>query len=680
MSKTIANLIPVMILPDTKTTIEKIGNVTNEAQFRMKASRKAFQILSDLYSDKPLAIVRELGCNAMDSMIAAGKGNKPFHIHLPNSLEPWLTIQDFGTGIEHEDIYGIYTVYFESTKTNSNTQVGCLGLGSKSPFCYTDSFTVTSIVNGNKRIYNAYFNDQSTPTIALMSVEKTTEGNGVAIQIPVKTSDFEDFAVAVKKSFRFFDVRPTISGGKIEWDLLNPLFKSEDWAFYDSIGGYSGNSFAIMGGVTYPIDRYQFSNMDNMDCYNLLSNGLVLKFAMGELDFTPSRESLSYCESTIEAIKNKLEKVLKEMPLKVTEIIDEKDTLLEALKATIFFQEKFFHFNFHKNDDAKITWKGIDISQPLGFFKKLAPNLKHYYKRSWHRQKITISVSPSFKNETEWFVNDLTKGSERRIRAFLKDNNGKEAMVFTQTDYASLIKAGFEESMFKMVSSLPSPAVQRKVSKSGGTYVQKAKEDITIYHVGYMHHEKWESEVIEPSDDLPRCYILKPTDGWKFSIKLEGLNTINGKTDLLSVLNTFANLSEKDFCMVSTREEKKLLNRGGCWKLEDWWKSNVKTDYNLDEMRTSNETNSYYLNHVLNDKNFKNLPDTNSIKIAILKIKELKKKYSKFESVPTYIHKGYDKAKTVDFGLTPAQNIVFKYLTGNSYDLKNYCTLAEALG
>lgn len=237
-----------MKLNTNTNTIERIGNVTEEAQFRMKTSQKAFQILSDLYSDKPLAVVRELGCNAADSMTAAAKANQPFNIHLPNSLEPWLTIQDFGTGISHNDIYDIYTVYFASTKTNSNSQIGCLGLGSKSPFCYTDNFSVTSIVNGEKRIYNAYFNESGTPAIALMSTDITNEKNGVAIQIPVKSGDFNDFIEAVKKAFRFFDVKPTITGGKIEWDASNPMFQADDWAFYDRMADrYHGESFAIMG-------------------------------------------------------------------------------------------------------------------------------------------------------------------------------------------------------------------------------------------------------------------------------------------------------------------------------------------------------------------------------------------------------------------------------------------------
>ena len=451
-----------MKLNTNTNTIERIGNVTEEAQFRMKTSQKAFQILSDLYSDKPLAIVRELGCNAADSMTAAAKANQPFHIHLPNSLEPWLTIQDFGTGISHNDIYDIYTVYFASTKTNSNSQIGCLGLGSKSPFCYTDNFSVTSIVNGEKRIYNAYFNESGTPAIALMSVDITNEKNGVAIQIPVKSGDFNDFIEAVKKAFRFFDVKPTITGGKIEWDASNPMFQADDWAFYDRMADrYHGESFAIMGGVTYPIDPYKVDDDGNNEYRQMLRNGLVLKFAMGELDFTPARDALSYTPMTIKAINNKLLKVTKELPIKIIEMIDTKDTLIEAIRATMFFTEKFFFLNANRfgasnKQDVKVTWKGIDISNPLAFFKKLAPEMEVFSKRAYHRRKISVSVQPQFGSDVEWFYDNLNKGGERRVRAYVSDSC-KTVMLFKKTDYDNLIANNFTTDMFKETSSLPSP-------------------------------------------------------------------------------------------------------------------------------------------------------------------------------------------------------------------------------
>jgi hypothetical protein len=669
-----------MKLNTTINTIERIGNVSNEAQFRMKTSQKAFQILSDLYSDKPLAIVRELGCNAADSMTAAGKADKPFHIHLPNALEPWLMIEDFGTGISHEDIYEIYTVYFASTKTNSNSQIGCLGLGSKSPFCYSDNFSVTSTHNGVRRIYNAYFNEQGTPAIALMSTENTTESNGVKIQIPIKHTDFNDFITSVQKAFRFFEVKPTISGGRIQWDVENPLFQSDDWAFYENISNkYSGESFAIMGGVTYPINIYQVKD-DEGEYHQMLRNGLVLKFAMGELDFTPARDALSYTPLTIKAINDKLAKVKKELPIKVTENIDTKDTLLEAIRATLFFTEKFYFLNVNrignKNDDIKITWKGIDITQPLGFFRKLAPDLQVFSKYAYHRRKVSISNQPRFGSDVEWFYDDLPKGGERRVRAYLTSSNA--IMLFNKKDYDNLLKNNFSEDMFKLTSSLPSPTVQRKVRN--GTVVQKAKEDITIYRMGETYKDSWKSEVIEPSDTLPKCYIVKPTDGWKPKVKLQGVCNLSTKADINMVLGGFANLSSDDICMVSQREEKKLIKRGGCMKLEDWWKANVNlASINVEEVKTIAESGSYYMDDLIKSKDFKSLSDSNVIKQAVLRFADMKKRNQDYVNSITYLE-SYDKIKMIDLGLTPAQKIVFDFLTHNHYDMEKYFTLAEALG
>jgi hypothetical protein len=670
-----------MKLQDKPTTIERIGNVSDEAQFRMKTSRKSFQVLSDLYSDKPLAIVRELGCNAADSMVASGKGDQPFHVHLPNTLEPWLIIQDFGTGISHNDIYEIYAVYFSSTKTNTNDQVGCLGLGSKSPFCYTDNFSVTSIVDGEKRIYNAYFNEDATPAIALMSTENTNEKNGVAIQIPVKTEDFGNFSQAVWKAFRFFDVKPTISGGKIEWDDVKPSFKSDDWAFYDKFSDrYNGSAYAIMGGVTYPIDMWKIDDSDN-DYRQMLKNGLVMKFEMGELDFTPSREQLSYCEMTIKALNKKIAKVAKELPDKVTENINEKETLLDALRAVIFFTEKFYFLNINRGigrgkKDFKIAWKGIDITDPTGFLKKLAPGLKHYYKRQWHRQKITVSNSPNYSDKIEWYVEDLGRGAERRIKTYVKDSS-KEVMVFTQDDYDKLLKGGFSKDYFKSVASLPTPTTQRKV-RANGTIVQKAKEDITIYTLGEYHKEKWDSEVIEPSDTLPKYYIIKPTDSWTPKVKLNGCKSLNNKSDLSKIVRYFG-LDVDDVCMVSEREEKKVISRGGCVKLEDWWKQNVQVNLDLSELKTVNESHAYYLSDLVKKKSFKDMSDNNPVKAAILKLHDLKKKHSKSEDIAHYLD-GYDKAKEVEFNLNPAQKIVFDYMKQNHYDTDKFVVVANALG
>ena len=130
-----------------------LSNVGEIGEFRIRNSAKAFNILSSgLYANKIRAIIRELSCNAVDSHVAAGKQDTPFDVHLPNQLDPTFRIRDYGTGLTHDQVLNIYTTYFESTKTESNQFIGALGLGSKSPFSYTDNFTVTAIQIGRAHV------------------------------------------------------------------------------------------------------------------------------------------------------------------------------------------------------------------------------------------------------------------------------------------------------------------------------------------------------------------------------------------------------------------------------------------------------------------------------------------------------------------------------------------------
>jgi hypothetical protein len=411
----------------------------------------------------------------------------------------------------------------------------------------------------------------------------------------------------------------------------------------------------------------------------MLRNGLVLKFGMGELDFTPARDALSYTPQTIKAIHDKLAKVKKELPIKVTEIIDQKPTLLEAIRATLFFIDKFYFLNINRigsNKNVKITWKGIDITEPTGFFKKLAPNLQLFSKRSYHRRKISVSTQPQFSSDIEWFHDDLNRGGERRVRSYVS-STGKTVIMFSGQDYSNLINNNFTADMFQKVSSIPSPTYQRKV-RTNGTIVQKAKEDITIYTLGEMHKEKWESAVIEPTDDLPKYYIVKQTDGWGLRLKLKGIRFISTKGELSNVINAFG-IMGCDICMVSSREEKKILQRGGCENLATWWNSNIKVEFDADELKTLEEYEFYHMDRVLKNKKFAELSDTNSIKIALNTINTLNTKYAKIKGI-THQLENAKAGKKVAFPLTEAEKIVFDFIRNSGhYDCDKYITLAKAL-
>ena len=303
-----------MILNSTPQNQAVLSNVGQIGEFRIRNSAKAFSILSSgLYANKIRAIIRELSCNALDSHIAAGNVGTPFDLHLPNSLEAWFSIRDYGTGLTHDQVTNIYTTYFESTKTDSNEFIGALGLGSKSPFSYTDNFTVIAIKDGRRGVYTAFINEHGVPSIALMMEERSTEPSGVEVKFAVSNrNDFGQFQTEARHVFKHFKHRPVVSGQSM-FKFADPEYRDANLipGVHRRVTSYSDTgSFAIMGNIAYPIDALPATEDKIQTAANcLLRFGLVMEFENGELDFQASREGLSYIPSTIAAIQNKLLKL-----------------------------------------------------------------------------------------------------------------------------------------------------------------------------------------------------------------------------------------------------------------------------------------------------------------------------------------------------------------------------------
>lgn len=327
-----------MILNNAPQAEAVLSNVGEIGEFRIRNSAKAFNILSSgLYANKIKAIVRELSCNAVDSHIAAGN-TTPFEVHLPTNLEPYFYIRDFGTGLSHEQVTSIYTTYFESTKTGSNDFIGALGLGSKSPFSYTDNFTVTAIKDGRKGIYTAFINDAGVPSIALMTEEQTTEPAGVEVRFAVASSmDFLKFQSEAKSVYKHFKQKPVIIGAKV--DIQDKVYETKDVIPGVHYTQDHQRSIAIMGNIAYPIEANNLGTGLG-DLGKLLSCGLEMHFDIGELDFQASREGLSYIPQTIDAIRNKLQKLNDAL---TGVLAKEADAITNLWKRSIFLYEKKRH-------------------------------------------------------------------------------------------------------------------------------------------------------------------------------------------------------------------------------------------------------------------------------------------------------------------------------------------------
>ena len=298
-----------MILSGQDHTLEMGGVKSAPSEFKILNSAAAFGILSSgLYSDKITAVAREIVCNAWDSHQSAGKPEHPIEIHLPTNLEPYFSVKDEGTGLPHEDMVELYTTYFATTKGKSNDDIGGFGLGCKSPFAYTSGFTVVSTQDGVSRTYAAMLSESGVPVITLMDEDPTDAPNGIEVSMPVKSNDMWEFRTKTQKVLEFFPHHKT-NLSEFKPFQTEYTHKGEGWAIRHRNNEHIGHGKprAMVGKVAYLFPTDMTGLTDEQKA--ILGLPIDLYFGIGELDVTPSRESLSMTKRSIANIKKRLQDI-----------------------------------------------------------------------------------------------------------------------------------------------------------------------------------------------------------------------------------------------------------------------------------------------------------------------------------------------------------------------------------
>ena len=307
-----------------KNRLSVSGELKDSVFFGIKQGGFAhiFNVLrNQLYSDKILAVVREYSANAYDAHIANGNGDTPFEVTLPNRMDMFFKIRDFGDGLTQEEVRDIYANYGESTKRQSNDYIGQLGLGSKSAFSYSDSFTITSYSNGTKYVYSAYIDESDLGKIVLLENTPTKEADGIEISVPVQDQyDVDSFKEKAEQVYKYYDVKPVIKGQTLDFKTQGRIIlEGDDWKIR---ADETGSAVAVMGNIGYKIDTdacgIPYRGDDKL--YEVCrTSGLEVHFDIGDLEMAASREGLQYTTHTKRNIIKKLKTLKKDIIKKVQE-------------------------------------------------------------------------------------------------------------------------------------------------------------------------------------------------------------------------------------------------------------------------------------------------------------------------------------------------------------------------
>ena len=277
----------------------------------ISSSAEFFHVLSStLYSDQILAVVREVLCNAWDAHIEAGRTDIPVEVTLANGK---FIVKDSGLGIHHDDIGPIYGVYGASTKKNDGNQTGGFGLGCKAPWAYVEHFEVTSSNAGTKTIYAMAKSSAHTmgkPGITPIASFPTQE-TGLTVSIEVKPQDTRRFAELIRRIAYNGDMNITFNGARQHTIEFNTA-KSNWIVVKDRLLDQNSPVLVRYGNVVYPVEqnaRLIHWNKISEFLRNLFVGhrelSIVFQAPAHSITVTPSRESLSMQDKTVEML-NKL--------------------------------------------------------------------------------------------------------------------------------------------------------------------------------------------------------------------------------------------------------------------------------------------------------------------------------------------------------------------------------------
>jgi hypothetical protein len=425
-----------------RTTHTNESNIQGESKaFSIAVNGKAFNILLDgLYTNKIRAVVRELWTNAFDSHVEAGIGGVPFDCHLPTNLDPNFVVRDYGVSLDHEQVMGLYSTVFDSTKDDTDEQVGALGLGSKSPFAYADSFSVIARKDGRKRTYLAAIGGDGTPTITLVSDEESDEAQGLEVSIVARQEDFREFEREARMLAVGFDPVPSVDGVEIETTepRFIPTAPGANFVIFGESDLPYGTRLAVRQGcVIYPItERDIVRRVDEV--MRGFGHTMVLDVPIGAVSVAASREAVQMDTETRDYLLRAVGEAVEAIQAEIDTVLDGCSNRLEAQEAWFGGQHDFSRI-FH----VKPKWNGRVLddlirlgSEHINDVRK-DPNVPIVRKGNAKKVDVLANVRFHQRDGIQFVIRRTDKKAKRevmRYREYVKNERGTHADTFLWTD------------------------------------------------------------------------------------------------------------------------------------------------------------------------------------------------------------------------------------------------------
>jgi hypothetical protein len=524
-------------------------------------------LMTDLYSDSELAIVREYSTNARDSHIFAGIAHRPIEVTTPNGFSNALVIEDFGLGMDLDDLEQTFSKYGASDKRGSDDVNGMLGLGGKSALTYTSQFMIQGRKAGVQTNVVVTRNEVGIGVMEIVSQTPTDEGNGVRITIPAKAGS--SLSRKAEEFFRYWQPGTVLLNGAEPAHMLaedghtkinDNIFLVTDTNRY-SYG--SDPDIVVMGNVAYTLTGEHERAFSDNATSNRKTRAIVFA-EMGEFTFAPSREALSYTPRTMAGIERYKAIIKADLEAKIQTDLSNATSFSDAFTLWSKWGEivggrnmpkvQYQGKDFVDNIDAKYGYLNL-----TGTGRWNRPNAGVGDTKAGEVTSRRLPLAAMLKDEyvfiTE-FPNSTAPagGSKDKLNKYLSDNGKSDCIVyfFPGELPGSPWTDDVETVEWETIKAISVGGSTSKSGKTGKIPVLTLIEGITSTNYnpkkgnyGGYEYGIWEEKVLDPNEPILYASPAEISHEWNGQGLRQRINSIQAVFPKVQIVKIGANRFEK---------------------------------------------------------------------------------------------------------------------------------------
>lgn len=358
----------------------KVGIDTNNLDFITSL------LTTNLYSQPIQSFIRETVANGWDSHVEAGTTDKPVIIRIfkDDKNQVHIAVRDYGTGLSPERFNEVYLNVGSSTKRLSNNYIGMFGIGRFSALSVSNIVYLTNYYNG---VCNKFLMYKDAGKICIDKVFEsvTTEDNGLEVEVNTERNEYsiyDKISLGIQKLTFYNNVYVDDPENILSSDMKSfNNRKIKEFRTFKVCNQNDIDNSLLMGNVLYPIN----SGIISKWFPGITNLPVAIKCNIGDVDITPSRETLLYSQRTIDAIN----RICKETLDEIKEICN---TTFKSNFKTIedyyqFVENGYATISLAQFDDCNVTisipvssFSDYDLSDKITIDEKIPPKdiLKHW--------------------------------------------------------------------------------------------------------------------------------------------------------------------------------------------------------------------------------------------------------------------------------------------------------------